>query len=126
MNVLKYLDFIGTQPSILIKQSNTHKTHFGGMLSIIVATLLFAGTVYFLRMLFSRENYSIIMTDEYDPDSFKDWTNEPIPLILIDKLAVPFKEPDRIFSMVGNESLHQRFGAAGSESRRKNGRFGQM
>jgi hypothetical protein len=52
-------------------------------------------------MLISRENYSIIMTDEYDPNSFKDWTNEPFPIVLVDRLSVPFKEPDRLFSMVG-------------------------
>ena len=84
MNFFKSLDFLGSKPTLIINQNSSHKTLFGGALSIFVAALLLLGTIYFTRMLFSRENYNIIMTDEFDPDSYKDWTNEPIPMILVE------------------------------------------
>ncbi len=64
MNHISVLDFLGMSPTFLIEGRKQKKTFFGCLLSIAVAIMLPSATGYFLGLLFSRQEYHMILTDE--------------------------------------------------------------
>jgi hypothetical protein len=101
MNFITSLDFLGKKPTLLIKGETSNKTLFGGVLSILVTCALIAGTSYFTNMLLSRNSYSVILAEEYYPNSYIDWEGYEFSSIVLDRLANPFPDEDRIYSMTG-------------------------
>jgi hypothetical protein len=101
MKVLYSLDFLGTHPSLTIGGYNSNKTILGGIMSIFVGMLLLAGSAYFLNLLISRMNYSVVTADEYKPDAFSNWTNSEVSFYLTNKFGEFLDDADRLYTMVG-------------------------
>jgi hypothetical protein len=101
MNIISSFDFHGISPKITIRGNSKHKTLFGGLLSIYVASLFLAGSLYFLIQLFSRMNYSVLVSDEFHPNSFSNWTNAEVSTILVNKLGEFIEDADRLYTVIG-------------------------
>jgi hypothetical protein len=98
-SILLYLDFIGRKPSILMDRNKIHKTIYGGLLSLTSGVILFAASIYFSYLLFSRTSFIVMVNDEYNPLPFKNWTNEEFSIILMDKLLDPIQDADRLYGV---------------------------
>ena len=101
MNHISVLDFLGMSPTFLIEGRKQKQTFFGGLLSIAVALMLLSATGYFLGLLFSREEYQMILTDEYNTNSFKDWTNEEFSITLVSSLLEKIPNAERVYGITG-------------------------
>jgi hypothetical protein len=101
MKTLSSLDFLGTSPKLTIGGNNSNKTVFGGLLSILVASLLVTGSISFIILLISRNTFSVLMSEEFYLNSFSEWTNKEISFLLGDKLGQLLEEHERIYTIVG-------------------------
>jgi hypothetical protein len=101
MKVISSLDFLGTTPRLTIGGLNSNKTLLGGILSIFVGMLLVAGSAYFLNLLISRMNYSVITADEYKPNTFSNYTNSELAFYLSNKYGEFLEDSERLYTMVG-------------------------
>lgn len=101
MKFISTFDFLGTSVRLNIGGYNSNKTYFGGLLSIIVIALLLLGSSYFMYLLVSRTNYSVISSEEYYPNSFSNWTNPELSLYLTNGRGEFLQEADRLYSITG-------------------------
>jgi hypothetical protein len=94
---LENIDFLGVKPSFVFKKRNLHQTLIGGYLSLLTALISLASIGYFLNILLSRTNYSVTMFESRNDFPFKNWTNEQISVILVDRFMNEITEWDRLF-----------------------------
>jgi hypothetical protein len=101
MKIISSFDFLGISPSITIEGNKKHKTVFGGLMSIFVAALLLGGSTYFMILLISRTNYSLLVSEEFYPNSFSNWTNSEVSFYLTNRVGQFLEDADRIYTVVG-------------------------
>jgi hypothetical protein len=86
-NLVMYIDFLGVSPQLLLlNKKASSKSLFGGILTLLVALLLFSGAGYFLNLLFDRSSFNVIQNEEKNSDSFKSWKNGEFSIILLTRL----------------------------------------
>jgi hypothetical protein len=108
MGFLKTIDYLGSRPVLNIKGSPSSKTVFGGFLSFWVTLLLLAGSSYFLNLLFSRVNYAVIQTDEYNNEQFMNWTNYEFSVYVVNRVGAKIPNDYKIFNMTGGFYNYQK------------------
>jgi hypothetical protein len=99
MKVFPALDYLGTKPSLFINGQISYRTTLGGIISIILSLCLIIGTSYFVRLLFSRETFTVETSEEYYTDSYADWSDRQLTITLLDKLGAPFPDSSRLFGV---------------------------
>jgi hypothetical protein len=99
MKVIMGLDFLGTQPSFYINGERSYKTYLGGTISFMLTLCIIAGFCYFLYLLLLRTSFTVETSEEYNPDSFADWSNIDLTILLVDKSGRPYPEQDRLYSV---------------------------
>ncbi len=80
MSIISSLDFLGTKPNMFIRGKTSNKTVLGGILSIGVTISLILGVFYFMSLLISRETFTVLQSDEYQPEAFADWNLQEISI----------------------------------------------
>ncbi len=103
------LDFLGNKPFFLINNSSKNKTKFGGLLSLIITILVFAGTTYFLQILFSRSKYYILQNEEYYQYSYRNWKPEDFSIILLNATLSEIPDLEKTVGITGTwwESINE-------------------
>lgn len=99
--ILHKLDFLGSKPELNISGNARSKTLLGGLLSIIVVVLLCLGTYYFVNILFSRKNFTIVSTSVFDEKMFMNLTNGEFVFRLGDRVAGVIPDGEKIFGFTG-------------------------
>jgi hypothetical protein len=102
MSIIKNFDMIGINPSLFINGSNTHKTFFGGILSVLSTFLILAGFGYFTNSLFSRSNFSIMQNDETNTSPYIDWSNPRIAFKIVNRTFGEIPNLDKIAGIFAN------------------------
>jgi hypothetical protein len=99
MSVIKAFDFLGTTPNLFINGQKSYKTILGGIISLTFSLCVIIGTSYFLNLLVSRVTFTIETSEEYNPNSFADWNGTEFMITLLDKFAMSYPEPERLFGV---------------------------
>jgi hypothetical protein len=108
MDTMLNLDFLGIKPVFNISGHKSSKSLFGAILSIIISLLLMLGSGYFLNLLFSRSNYTVIQADNFNTTQSMNWTNYEFAIHLLDRIGEPIKEADRVFDIVGTHYFYKK------------------
>jgi hypothetical protein len=66
--IIRSIDFFGVKPKFTIDNSNKYKTIIGGILSILIAILIFTGFFHFGRELVDKINPTVISSAFYQPN----------------------------------------------------------
>jgi hypothetical protein len=96
-NFLKIFDFLGVKPSLYYDKNTIHQTCLGGFLSIFTGCLVLSAVFFFSNILLTRTNYNITMYESRNDFPFKNWTNEQISVLLVDRYMNEIKDWDRLF-----------------------------
>ena len=107
MRFISKFDFLGVSPRLNIGGDDSNKTIFGGMLSLVVISLLLLGSSYFMYLLFSRKNYSVLASDEFAPNSFQNYTNPEISFYLANRLGEFLPDADRLYNVVATHIYYK-------------------
>jgi hypothetical protein len=99
MKVIMGLDYLGTKPSLYINGESLYKTTLGGMISFMFTLCIISGVCYFLNLLLSKATFTVETSEEYYPDSFANWSNIDLTILVLDKTGIPYPEQDRLFSV---------------------------
>jgi hypothetical protein len=99
MKVIMGLDYLGTKPSLYINGERSYKTTLGGTISFMITLCIISGVCYFLNLLLSKATFTVETSEEYYPDSFADWSNIDLTMLVVDKAGMPYPEQDRLFSV---------------------------
>lgn len=95
--LFKYFDILSVKPQLFLDSSSRFKTLFGGILSFLCGITLLASTIYFSVLLFGRDTYTVMMSESRNHFPFKNWTNEQISVILVDRFMNEVPNWERIF-----------------------------
>jgi hypothetical protein len=101
MNCVELIDFLGKKPTLLVAGNSSNKTRFGGMLSILVFFLLILGSAYFLNILFSRQNYTVVDSEEFNSTQFMDFSDFQVSMAVGDSFGMPLEDEDRVYGVMG-------------------------
>jgi hypothetical protein len=94
---IRFFDFLGVKPNMYYNKKIIHQTSLGGFFSIVTGCILFAAISFFVNILLSRSNYSVTMFESRNEFPFKNWTNEQISVLLVDRFMNEVKDWDRLF-----------------------------
>ena len=77
-------DVLGVEASLFVKNgSKTNKNIFGGIISILMACLITAGTLFFVLDFLNRKNFNLIANFEDDPNvSYRNFHETPFMIRL--------------------------------------------
>jgi hypothetical protein len=99
---LKNFDILGPVPTMYHKGRHNHASVIGGIFSIGTMIILLAYLTYLLVILFQRANFQITHMEVNNMNtSYINWTDTDFGLGVMDKVGQPFKEPDRLYSIIG-------------------------
>jgi hypothetical protein len=99
MNVFTALDYMGTKPTLYINGKTSYKTTLGGIISLIFSLCLIMGASYFLKLLISKEAFTISTSEEFYPDSFAIWRNLEFSIVLLNNYGLPYPDQDRLYGV---------------------------
>jgi hypothetical protein len=77
MKLLKSIDFLGNEPQLYIFNQTRYKTHTGGVLSILSMITILSLSLYFIVIVFSRQQLNLISSRSTDFEKSLDFTKVP-------------------------------------------------
>lgn len=98
---IQKLDFLGSKPEFKILGNSRSQTILGGTLSTIVVAFLLLGTYYFVNILFSRKNFTVVSSSVFDDQMFMNLTNAEYAFRIRGSTGQLIPDLDRIAGITG-------------------------
>ena len=98
---LKSIDLIGNTPELLLKSQSRYKTNVGALLTLIVYSCGAALMMYFLVRVFSRSNFVVVASQEFDDRALYDYNGIQQPFLITNSYGYAFDKEleDRMLSI---------------------------
>jgi hypothetical protein len=101
-NVISFSDFISEKPHMLINKSVRAKNIYGGILSIILVSLIFSSMVTFIHALINRKNSTLSYNKVPTQETSYDYGKYPFMVALLDNGLKLIDEEDRYYSFLAD------------------------
>jgi hypothetical protein len=82
MNTIKSIDFLGNKPTLMINKNESHKSIFGGFMSIITILIFLLAIGYYLSKLFERQTFTVLKSDLMDLSQFVHINYTRFPIVI--------------------------------------------
>ncbi len=106
---LKSIDFLGVHPSLYINKKGSYQSTIGGILSLLTGMMITISFFYFNINLFNKSNYNLMMIESRDELPFRNWTDEQISVILVDRFMKEIRDWNRFFDYFADSSWNRPF-----------------
>jgi len=99
MKFFELVDFLGKKPTLLIDKQASHKSLFGGILSLLTLVAILAGIGYFASILFARQTFNLVQNEQLDITQTMSISDYPIAVNIADQFGRLLEEQERIFDV---------------------------